>query len=210
MFMDKLAQKLTAQEIIKANTAADIEELNKLKNQVAEYNECLVKLQKLVDDALMKLAGAQAHSDEMDNLIKTTLEEVCLLRQNVSNMAEGQGRLTEQIEGLDKSVAWQMELVSKNMGEKIDQLAARMEEQVAGKLTEKFEAMEEAVHKECVRVYRNVQAVVTEEGEKHSAANTLANASKGKISAILGISVAAMVFSLAGIVLQVLKMLNFF
>ena len=36
MFMDKLAQKLTAQEIIKANTAADVEELNKLKNQIAE------------------------------------------------------------------------------------------------------------------------------------------------------------------------------
>ena len=46
MFMDKLAQKLTAQEIIKANTAADIEELNKLKNQIAEYNECLARLQK--------------------------------------------------------------------------------------------------------------------------------------------------------------------
>ena len=44
MFMDKLAQKLTAQEIIKANTAADVEELNKLKNQIAEYNECLAKL----------------------------------------------------------------------------------------------------------------------------------------------------------------------
>ena len=41
MFMDKLAQKLTAQEIIKANTAADTEELNKLKGQVKDYSACL-------------------------------------------------------------------------------------------------------------------------------------------------------------------------
>ena len=52
MFMDKLAQKLTAQEMIKANTAADTEELNRLKSRVAAYNECLEKLQKLIDEGL--------------------------------------------------------------------------------------------------------------------------------------------------------------
>ncbi|MDE6166854.1 MAG: hypothetical protein K2G28_00145, partial [Acetatifactor sp.] len=51
MFMDKLAQKLTAQEIIKANTAADTEELNRVKNQLQEYNDCLEKLGKLIDEA---------------------------------------------------------------------------------------------------------------------------------------------------------------
>ena len=56
MFMDKLAQKLTAQEIIKANTAADVEELNRLKNQIAEYNECVTRLQKLIDDGFGKVA----------------------------------------------------------------------------------------------------------------------------------------------------------
>ena len=32
-FMDKLAQKLTAQEMIKANMAADAEEMNRLKEK---------------------------------------------------------------------------------------------------------------------------------------------------------------------------------
>ena len=32
-FMDKLAQKLNAQEMIKANSAADAEEMDQLKNQ---------------------------------------------------------------------------------------------------------------------------------------------------------------------------------
>ena len=54
MFMDKLAQKLNAQEIIRANTAADAEEMNKLKNQIAEYNECLTKLQQLIEEGKQK------------------------------------------------------------------------------------------------------------------------------------------------------------
>lgn len=70
MFMDKLAQKLTAQEIIKANTAADVEELNKLKNQIAEYNECLGKLQKLIDDGFGKLSGIHADDGEIGRLVR--------------------------------------------------------------------------------------------------------------------------------------------
>ena len=43
-FMDKLAQKLNAQEMIKANSAADAEEMNQLKNQLREYDECLAQI----------------------------------------------------------------------------------------------------------------------------------------------------------------------
>lgn len=210
MFMDKLAQKLTAQEIIKANTAADIEELNKLKNQVGEYNECLARLQKMIDDASLKLTGAQAHSDEVDGLLREILEGVQALGRNLEDIGKEQENLAQRIADADKSTAWQMELVSKNMGEKLDNLAVQMEEQVAGKLAERFEAVEDSVHKECVRVYRNVQAVVAEEGEKQSAASAQAGTSKKKTSAILGVAVTAMVLSLAGVVLQVLNMLNVF
>ena len=35
-FMDKLAQKVTAQEIIRANTTAEIQELGEVKTQVQE------------------------------------------------------------------------------------------------------------------------------------------------------------------------------
>lgn len=44
-FMDKLAQKLNAQEMIKANSAADAEEMDQLKNQLREYDECLAQMQ---------------------------------------------------------------------------------------------------------------------------------------------------------------------
>ena len=44
-FMDKLAQKLNAQEMIKANAAAEAAETARLKEQNAVYEEMLHKLQ---------------------------------------------------------------------------------------------------------------------------------------------------------------------
>ena len=47
-FIDKLAQRLTAQEMIKANTAADAEELHKVQGQVKQYEAYLDELQNTV------------------------------------------------------------------------------------------------------------------------------------------------------------------
>ena len=38
-FMDKLAQKMNAQEMIKANSAAEAAKMEQLQNQVAEYEK---------------------------------------------------------------------------------------------------------------------------------------------------------------------------
>lgn len=46
-FMDKLAQKLTAQEMIQANAAADAEELRRIEAQVERYNACLEEIRKV-------------------------------------------------------------------------------------------------------------------------------------------------------------------
>ena len=46
-FMDKLAQKLNAQEMIRANSAADAEEMDQLKSQLREYDECLAQMQQV-------------------------------------------------------------------------------------------------------------------------------------------------------------------
>ena len=86
MFMDKLAQKLTAQEIIRANTAADVEELNKLKNQIAEYNECLAKLQKLIDDGAGKLAEIRENDVQVSRLVKQGVDGTLALRREVDGL----------------------------------------------------------------------------------------------------------------------------
>lgn len=61
-FMDKLAQRLTAQEMIKANAAAETEELNQLRGQVTEYHECLRQM-RLVADQMSRLVNDKIAPD---------------------------------------------------------------------------------------------------------------------------------------------------
>ena len=272
MFMDKLAQKLTAQEIIKANTAADTEEMNRLKNQVAEYNECLQKLQDLIEEAADKLQGAsQVNGAEINRLVEESICKIKEIRQDNAALEQLSGQLEQlnaategkleqlnaatekkldqfnaategkieqlnattekrleqlnaategKLEQINATTEKRLEQLNTTTEGKLEQLKAVTEEKLEqlltkepqGGLGEKFAAVEENVHKECVKVYRNVQAVVMEEsGKQNEAVNEASEKVKsmgGKLSAVLGISVAALVFSLASVILQILSALG--
>ncbi|MGN1145854.1 MAG: hypothetical protein ACI4R5_05345, partial [Acetatifactor sp.] len=65
------------------------------------------------------------------------------------------------------------------------------------------------VHKECVKVYRNVQAVVVEEDGKQTEAIKAAVDNLGsKLGRIFGVSIAAFIVGLGSIVFQVLVYLH--
>ena len=74
LFTDKLSQKTTAQDIIRANTAADIEELNRWKQQAAEQRECLLKMGKLVDQGLEKLSRSQEDTEILNGIARENAE----------------------------------------------------------------------------------------------------------------------------------------
>ncbi len=251
IFMDKLAQKINAQEIIKANTTAEIQELNALRSRVAEYNECLEKLQKLIDENAAGIKGVSGEAAaEMKRLVDESIVRIKAIQQDASGLEKlgeqlggvsGQvNKLGEQLGGVSGQVnklggqlggvggqveklSGQLGSVSTQLGEakgeiadKLEQLSVRLEEKseedIGDGLEEKFSAAEENVHKECVKVYRNVQAVVMEESGKQGEAlaemSGKVNAMKGKLGFVLGISVVALVFSLAGAVLQLLDLLG--
>ncbi len=273
MFMDKLAQKLTAQEIIKANTAADTEELNKLKGQVKDYSECLDRLEQLIEEISEKLSGTQSVDGESINRIQAVLEDrldtmakaltaqmeifdknnntviqqeaaqkdfIVQQREQAARqqeLAEQQKELTAQLKSLEekqqevlaglkaltevhqaavqkleegqKAVSGKIEEVERGFVEKLEGL---QKEESGEPLDEKIDAMEENVHKECVKVYRNVQAVVVEESAKQKEAveelDKRVKESGGKMGLILGISIAALICSLAGTILQCLTIFN--
>ncbi len=102
-FMDKLAEKLRAGEIIKANRAADIEEMERLQSRVKEYEACLERL-----------AAVKAELDE----------------------------------------------TAQNMGKELSKKASQIELNM--------QDTRDHVHKESVKVYRNVQAVVVGEAAKQA------------------------------------------
>lgn len=268
MFMDKLAQKLNAQEIIRANTAADTEELNRLKNQVAEYNECLKRLRSLIDEGTEKLRGAQTGGESVERLVAESLEKLQSVRQDNTGLEELGKKLEElgtKLEGRLAELESRMDRQPGELAGKLDELGGKISRQpeelgkklavLEGKITgqpeefgkrllelekrlvqsggssrelreslERLEqsvterldgttaAVDESIHKECVKVYRNVQAVVMEESEKQAktvgSAMEEVGATGKKLGTILGISVVALIISLTGVVIQVLNLLH--
>lgn len=216
MFMDKLAQKLTAQEIIRANTAADTEELNRLRNQIAEYNDCLTKLQKLIDDGIEKFQAVQTGNAESD--VEGSIEKIGLsLQQNMSELTKHLEELDKKLAAANDPVLEAMTGLEKSLQEKLQQFDSKLEERLDSKaeeqadsqLTEKLNVMDENVHKECVKVYRNVQAVILEEsGKQREAVSSSSSGIGKKVGTVLKVSVFALIFAILGIALQVLGMLN--
>lgn len=180
MFMDKLAQKLNAQEIIRANTTADTEELNRLRGQLAAYEECLTRLQKLIDDGAERLEKSKTDAENVNRFMEEKMG---------AQQEEWKTALEEIRDGLNEQ--------KKSVGDVVE---------------ERTTAINDNVHKECVKVYRNVQSVVVEECGKQkeaiAAISEKTGAFGGKLGAVLGISIAALVFSLASVVLQVLNLFN--
>ncbi len=89
-FMDKLAQKFTAGEMIKANSAADLADVEKLKKQMEEYDQCLQemrqvhlknaenveKLSAMIEDAMGKLGevkGGTISTQELEKRLEILL-----------------------------------------------------------------------------------------------------------------------------------------
>lgn len=212
-FMDKLAQKLNAQEMIRANTAADAEEMSKLKNQVKEYNECLEKLSKLLADGEQKLAGAQMNGEELKRLVQESIAKIQVLQQTMQQNADDIDEIDMALEewktSLTAVLAEQKESLDSALEAQQNAVNAALEAQQTN-LDTKLNDCNENVHKECVKVYRNVQAVVVEENNKQSEnIMTSVNALKGKLNAILGVSIVALVASLCSAVVAILNLLNF-
>ena len=148
-FMDKLAQKLNAQEMIKANSAADAEEMDQLKNQLREYDECLAQMQQANKEL-------RAVNHAMETLMSETIapEVTKLSEESVAAIRKMQQENTEKLQELQQEYTTKLEEIRQNT-EELEELRKHLDE--------KLDGSDENVHKECVKVYRNVQAAVVEE-----------------------------------------------
>lgn len=154
-FIDKLAQKFTAGEVIRANQAAEEQELRRLRQQVAEYENCLQEMRKL-----------QLHNTEtaesMKQLQLRNTETAESLKQLLEKSYADLDRLTR--ESLDKIT--QLTVVNQDKGreEELDRLLKTLEANQK-EIADWFKRADDFLHKENVKVYRNVQAVVVEENK---------------------------------------------
>lgn len=184
-FIDKLAHKLTAQEMIKANSAADAAELQRTKSQLAKYEELLRELREV----------GRLNAESAKQVRDLTAEGVAKLED------------TQKVNQLiDEAIAKIQDMQKAEMD--MEALEAKLEEMKTS-LQPMLDQLSEHVHKENVKVYRNVQAVVVDEVAKVT--DTLSKSVKslsGKLTAVLTISIVALLASAAGLVFQILVYLN--
>ena len=208
-FIDRLAQKFIAGEVIRANSAAEERELKKLREQVAEYEKCLQEMRKI---QLTNTQSAQNLHDMMvenaDGIRKLTRESLAKLadvqleadakaadaKKAVDTAATTMAQMEEQVVKMQETVAALSESLDKNQAE----------------IKECFEKADEFLHKENVKVYRNVQAVVVEEvGNKAKeiiAANEEASSKASK--PVLAFAVLGFLMATASLVLQIFEYLG--
>ena len=233
-FMDKLASRFNAQEMIRANAAAEAKENERLQKEVEVYKQCLQEMReislqnasnadevaRLVQASMDKIAVIQAESGKSDDVLlamknqsDAMLEAVRMNSDKLMSFTEGSSnKIVRTVESNSEKIVSEIksELQSGN-DEFRDALKEALKAEILAEIKKEFKLQEENVHKECVKVYRNVQAVVTEETEKQTDAIVAAQ-SKGskKASAALVCGILAMSFAGLGLIVSVLDVFGVF
>ena len=193
-FIDKLAQRFNAQEIIKANSQAEAAEMKRLQMQVAEYEKILQEMRKLnyknseLSNKMNSLVGENA------NKIQDLQEEEMKLLSKLRNLTDENIRMREE------------ELSRKEAERQEEEQRAQEQKKQMTSLEELFKQSDEFVHKENVKVYRNVQAVVVDEFKKQAESILEENQRlHTKLNVVMIVGICATLFSVAGIVIQILS-----
>lgn len=213
-FMDKVAQKLNSQEIIRANAAADAAALENLekqlvlfKEQMDKYDDCLQEMRKLNLKNIESAQGVQALADKAGEKLDQTIGEV--EAASVSKIKETSDL---SIAGINQTLSESLAKIAeiKENSDSLDKMTENMSG-LQSRLEELFRGLEDYTHSDNVKVYRNVQAAMIEELAKQT---TTLKEEQEKIAksnkSLLPMVVVTMVITIANIAITIARILGLF
>lgn len=213
-FMDKISQKLNSQEIIRANAAADAAALENLekqltlfKDQMGKYDDCLQEMRKLNLKNIESAQGVQELADKASEKLGQTAGEV--EAASVSRIKETSELSIAGInQTLNESLAKIAEI--KENSDNLEQITENMSG-LQTRLEELFKSLENFLHTDNVKVYRNVQAAMIEELEKQTSElkEEQEKSAKGN-KVLLPFLVVTMMISIANLVIMIARILGLF
>ena len=194
-FIDKLAQKFTAGEVIRANQAAEEQELKRLRLQVTEYEKCLQEMRKL------QLRQTET-AESLKQLVEENKQTAEVSRQTVEKLTR---------ESMEKISSIKEEGATGELEAKLTGLLETMETNQKA-IGEWFKQADEYLHKENVKVYRNVQAVVVEESKTKSEAILAGQEATAKkyYRKILWLAVITLLAAVSSVVIQIMDLNGMF
>lgn len=224
-FMDKIAQKLTSQDMIRANSAADAAELESLETQMAlfkeqmgKYDDCLQEMRKLNLKNIESAQGVQQLADQANERLEKTVGElestsVSKIQQTSDLSIAGIKQTSDvSIAGINQTVAESLAKIAeiKENADNLEKITETMTN-LQGKLEESFKSMEDFLHTDNVKVYRNVQAAMIEELEKQTAEIKEIQEKAVKSNKILiPFAVITLIFTLTNLIITVARILSLF
>ena len=213
-FMDKIMQKVNSQDMILANSAAEAAEMEKLENQLAlfkeqmdKYDDCLQEMRKLNLKNIESAEDVQNLANQANERLNKTVEDI----ENVS-VSKIQQTSDVSIAGINQAVEESLAKIAE-IKENADNLEAITETMTGmqDKLEESFKSMEDFLHTDNVKVYRNVQAAMIEELEKQTAEIKEAQSKVGKsYKVLIPFVIITMIISLANLGITVARILGLF
>lgn len=213
-FMDKVTEKLNSQEIIRANAAADAAALENLEKQLAlfkdqmeKYDDCLQEMRKLNLKNIESAQGVQELAVKANEKLGKSLGEV--EAASVSRIKETSDL---SIAGINQTLNESLAKIAE-IKENADNLE-KITEDMSGlqtKIEERFRNMEDFLHIDNIKVYRNVQAAMMEELEKQAAVlkeeqDKVAKSSK----IILPFVIVSMIMTVANLAVTIARILGLF
>ena len=163
-FMDKLVHKVNAQEIIKANMAAETARMEQLQSQVEAYEALLKDMRKVNTKTVENM-------EQMKNV----------LQESISKIEEVQNANADRRD--------------------LEELIAQLKQQIE----EAFVRSDDFMHKESVKVYRNVQAAMIEEmGKQTELLIQKQKENSGGKNVMIALSIVTILLVIADIVIHLL------
>lgn len=213
-FMDKVAEKLNSQEIIRANAAADAAALENLekqltlfKDQMEKYDACLQEMRRLNLKNIESAQGVQELADKANEKLGQTVGEV--EAASVSRIKETSDL---SIAGINQTLNESLSKIAeiKENSDNLEKITENMTD-LQAKIEERFKSMEDFLHIDNVKVYRNVQAAMMEELGKQE---TVLKKEQDKLAKsnkmLLPFVVASMIMTIANLAVTIARVLGLF
>ena len=162
-FIDRLAHRFTAQEIIKANATAEAEELKRTREQVRQYETCLEEMKQVnesMKEALAKFENtmnADFGGESGGKLSAEDLQEINDMLDNVlAEIASTKEASLQQRARLEEQITSKMQELQDDLN---GQVVAKMQEIQAG-ITEDMQAVREGMSGQNGQVLEDVLAEI--------------------------------------------------
>lgn len=159
-FIDKLAQKFTAQEIIKANSSAEAAELKRTREQVQQYENCLeemknvndsmkeslVKLEQTLSLDLEKFGQVQVPTEDINSVMEDGVDDIlAAIEENMNALKETQNEAKLQQDLAQEQMSGQLRDIQEKLSGQLAGQIQSIQDCVSVQLGEQLQGVQDSM-----------------------------------------------------------------